>query len=1065
MLMGTGKHSIHRRRRLLCLLGVCLLAVLSASSMALQPERTAGRMLDSVGLQGGLIAHVGCGGGELTAELGEASECVVQGLSRKPALRHKARRRVRRRGMYGRVSVRRWSGGALPYTDNLANMLVVDSDRVERAEIMRVLAPRGTAFVREGDKWQKIRKSWPGEMDEWTHFLHGSANNAVAQDEMVGPPRHMQWRAPPLWCRSHETDSSISSVVTADGRLFYILDEGPIGLKGPQFPPQWSLVARDAFNGALLWKKPMSEWGWRQWQSSWENKDWTETRGGRLISPKTVQRRLVVDGTRVYVTLGYREPVTVLDARTGEVLRELDKTGATEEILCLDNTLVLRTVPSSGNGEFRGVMAVRPEDGRVSWKKGADRVEPLTLAASDGKVVFHNSRELICLSLKDGEELWSTQTGARTNRSTVTMQDGVVLSLTPRVLHAYSAEDGSRLWKASGRRGAGAANPPDLFVIDGTVWYGGPKQSFPARDGWENLLPEGPVDTKLNKVGRDLRTGDVEKRITATNAFSSGHHFRCYRSKATERYLMWPKRGIEYIDLQGDNFARCDWVRGPCMVGVMPANGLTYAPPHQCFCYPAAKLNAFNALDSELDFESPDNSAPRLRKGPAYDDIDNSLAARPGDWPTFRHDARRSGSVPEGVAPEVKPRWSREIGGELSQATVARGRVFIADIDAHTIHCLDADDGSAAWTYTAGARIDSPPTFYRGRLLFGSADGRVYCLRASDGQLAWRFRVAPADRQVMDYNQLESAWPAHGSVFVQDGVAYCTGGRSSYLDGGIRVFGLDAETGEKLYSTRLETDHGRVAEEKGRPHDMPGVRSEVLVAGENDHIFLRQVEFSPTLERLETPRGTRLGDRKMGRHLFSTSSLLDRTWWDRAFWWYSRRWPGFYFAMNAPKTGQILAFDGKKTYAAKLFRRRNIHSPFFQPGKEKVLVYADRNEADFGLSDKARNYDKGPGFHREDEAVWKNELDVLVRGMAVAGNRVFVAGPPNIMPEGEPLAAMEGRRGGRLVALSAADGERAGGLKLEQAPIFDGLVAAQGRLYISTMPGELLCLGPGTDSE
>ncbi len=44
--------------------------------------------------------------------------------------------------------------------------------------------------------------------------------------------------------------------------------------------------------------------------------------------------------------------------------------------------------------------------------------------------------------------------------------------------------------------------------------------------------------------------------------------------------------------------------------------------------------------------------------------------------------------------------------------------------------------GEPRWSYTAGGQIDSPPTVYRGLVLFGSADGYVYALWASDGQLA-----------------------------------------------------------------------------------------------------------------------------------------------------------------------------------------------------------------------------------------------------------------------------------------------------------------------------------------
>ena len=63
----------------------------------------------------------------------------------------------------------------------------------------------------------------------------------------------------------------------------------------------------------------------------------------------------------------------------------------------------------------------------------------------------------------------------------------------------------------------------------------------------------------------------------------------------------------------------------------------------------------------------------------------------------------------------------------------------VADVDAHAVCALNAVDGKIRWTYTTGGRVDSPPTYCRGRLLFGSRDGWVYCLRAADGSLIWRF--------------------------------------------------------------------------------------------------------------------------------------------------------------------------------------------------------------------------------------------------------------------------------------------------------------------------------------
>ena len=68
------------------------------------------------------------------------------------------------------------------------------------------------------------------------------------------------------------------------------------------------------------------------------------------------------------------------------------------------------------------------------------------------------------------------------------------------------------------------------------------------------------------------------------------------------------------------------------------------------------------------------------------------------------------------------------------------------------MHALDLNAGRVLWHYFAGARVDSPPTYWKGRLYFGSRDGSVYCLRAEDGALIWRYR-AVADRRLGAFEQ------------------------------------------------------------------------------------------------------------------------------------------------------------------------------------------------------------------------------------------------------------------------------------------------------------------------
>ena len=1085
------------------LLSACAGTICQASNADDAAERAARRILETTGVQGGLVVHVGCGDGRLTAALDVNDSYLIHGLDVDAANVEKARDYIRSRDLAGKVSVERWRGGSLPYADNLVNLLIVDSrvaDKVDSNGMLRVLVPDGVAYVEKNGKWTKKVKPRPPEIDEWTHYLHDATNNAVARDSVVGPPRHIQWLARPLYGRSHEIDTSVSALVSARGRIFYVLDEGLTGITDERLPATWSLIARDAFNGLLLWKRPMPHWGWREWKrEELEGKDWTGLRGQRLRSPVTLPRRLIANGERVYVTLGYEAPVSELDAATGETLRTFEGTEHADEILYSRGVLVacIRPTPATAGSRRTGepvgesVVAIRVDSGERLWEKKSGRILPLSLAVATDRVVFHGGKKITCSSLETGEPMWHTPNEAARGNGwnsayTLVVQGGVVLFLAPKRLSALSAETGQELWKAAGIRGAGVANPPDLFVADGLVWYGG---------------MEGKRDrqaTRVKKSGRDLTTGRIERTVEVPSLITPGHHFRCYRSKATERYLLWPKRGAEFLDLVGESHARHDWLRPACRLGLMPCNGLLYVTPHQCFCYPGVKLSGFNALAPQRETPSGrpvDDTGERLEAGLTYAQAERPDTPRENenDWPTYRRDLMRSGAATSTVPLELEEAWRTEIGGRITPPVAVGRRVFVASVDRHRVWCLDADDGKPVWSYIAGGRVDSPPTVYQGLVLFGSADGWVYCLRAADGALVWRFRGGPEDRRVVAFGQLESAWPIHGSVLVQDGVAYFAAGRSSYLDGGIRVYGLDPRTGKVRYETRVDGPHPDVTRDVGWPFDMEGANSDVLVS-DGAHLYMQQVAFDRTLARQEAPRLTDLGDRKLGRHLFATGGFLDYTGWNRTFWMYSERWPGFYIANQAPKTGQLLVFDATTTYGVKYYTRRNRHSPMFFPGKEGYLLFADDNDTEPVLVDDnglpkpvkwlpevneavgqaldapAVNKDKGTGFTRAEPPKWATWVPIRIRAMvlasraapadgAAADKTLFVAGPPDVLDPEDPLGAFEGRKGAHLWAVSARDGRKLTEYPLDSPPVFDGMIVANDRLYLSNRNGELICMG------
>jgi len=1045
--------------------GILLVMVLCLGAVSASAATSGRAMLETARVQGGLVVHVGCSDGKLTASLCPSQRYLVQGLERDPQQVEAGRKHIRSLGLYGRVSVRHWDSPRMPYGDNLVNLVVISSgQRIAAGEIERVLAPQGNVLVQgpletRGTKlvaqpaglegWNLYRKPLPEDIDQWTHYLHDAGNNAVAEDDRVGPPRHLQWKSGPMWSRSHEFASSVQALVSGGGRLIGVIDEGIIG-QPRGVPTFWTLIARDAFNGILLWRRPCDR-----------------------INPHA----LVAVGENVYVTLQSRGPMLILDAATGETRRVCQEAGRVSEIAFCENRLILSTQLRGQQGSSGWhVAAADPEDGRLLWKRPVQTVARNTMVAGEGRVCYCDGNELVCVSLQSGEELWGTAVKG-SGKGYAVLYRGMVF-LTGGSTRAFSLETGKLLW--TGPDGSPhARNPPGLFGAGGLIWC-----------AWGQVGPRSFVwqHREERRNGYDPATGDVRKTVTAQRLVTAGHHIRCYPPKATRRYLLLNKRGVEFFDLEGTNHMRANWTRGACGFGMLPANGFLYAPPSQCFCYPGVLLAGLNALSASRSAPprelAGDASKPRLQQGPAYGRV-AAGDAQPGDsaadWPTYRHDVFRSGAIEAALPVKLKRVWEASLCAPafdvaddepaepprlrerphagLTPPVAADGKVFLAEPDAHMIHAVDAGDGRRLWSFVADGRVDSPPTIYRGLCIFGCTDGHVYCLSATDGQLAWRFRAAPEERQLCVMSQVESVWPVHGSVLVRDGKVYCTAGRSSHLDGGIYLYALNPRSGKVVHQTRLRSEEPDVSRYGGRPFDMEGSRSDILVAGRED-IYLFQQRFSPDLTLQEMPRITKLGDRQGEAHLMTTDGFLDKTWFNRTYWTHSERWPGYYFTYRGPKSGQILVFDEKATYAMKVYTERRGHSPEFQPGSGYRLI-ADRNTTKPVLDAMDIGAEKGRGFTRTELPIWSKRIPIRVQGMLLAGERLYLAGGPDLSPEQEAYEAMIGKRGAIFRVVSTADGGTLAEFAMKEVPVFDGLIAADRQLYMSTMNGTVICLGKG----
>ncbi|QDV83593.1 PQQ-binding-like beta-propeller repeat protein [Planctomycetes bacterium TBK1r] len=999
----------------------------------------AAKLIDQAGIKAGFFVHLGAGDGQLTAALRQNDSTQVHGLVTDADRLTTIRDRVLAEGGYGDVAFDRIEGHQLPYVDNMVNLLVAESlGDVAMDEVTRVLVPNGVALIKKDGQWTKFRKPRPDNIDEWSHYLHDATGNSVAHDDVVAPPRHLQWVGSPRWSRHHDRMASMSALVSTGGRMFYIMDEGSrISI---QLPPKWKLIARDAFNGSVLWKKDIDNWQPHLWPLK--------------SGPTQLSRRLVSTDSEVFVTLGFNAPLSALDAATGELLRTYEGSNATEEIISTGDLLFLVVrkgkaeledyAPLHGtvgdqarsrsffwNEEPRVLMAFQASTGKQLWAKKT-KVSPLTLAAKDSQLYFHDGEKIVSLDGRSGDVVWESESVTRRDAFTfnfgprlVVYNDVVLYAGGDGKMISSDAKSGDKLWEASFPN-SGYQSPQDLMVVNDLVWLA------PLTSGKDSGV----------YTGRNPRTGEVVKSF-APDVDTYWFHHRCYIAKATDNFLMPSRTGIEFVDPDKEHWDIHHWVRGGCLYGVMPCNGLTYAPPHNCACYPEAKLFGFNAL-APLAPTRPIPTkvleAGRREKGPAFGA--ELAAAEPtgstpaDDWPTYRHDAGRSGTTSGPISEDVDSKWTVNLGGRLTSPVIAGGNVYVAQIDQHTLHALDEKSGESKWTFTAGARIDSPPTIHRGRVVFGGADGWVYCL-TTDGQLVWRYRAAPLDRRAMAYEQLESLWPVHGSVLIHDDTVYTVAGRSNFLDGGLRLLRLDLATGKKLSETIMDEtnpDSGNNLQEKIQILQMPVGLPDIL-STDGRHIYMKSQKFDFEGNRLEI--GPNSGDfatqaskqRGEDAHIFAPMGFLDDTWFHRSYWVLGQSFAGghggYYQAGKFAPSGRILVKGDGYVYG---YGRKPQYLRWTTV-LEHQLFSAEQNPPEIpegfgkkrgggGPSAPSASFPKSPSLNPQGKPItveaWitstKPQGVIIARGGPSAGFALTLkAGKPQFLVRGEQgLATVEG---------------------------------------------------------
>jgi len=759
------------------------------------------KLLAGKDVRPGLVVVLPCSDEASAVGLSTVASGVVQGLMLDATALNAARRELQSRKVYGRVSLDLLSKGQLPYATASANAVIVGdvaalaNHGIGWPEILRVTAPYGVILIHAMDAkpiraaltgltfipvadvagWYKVTVPYPPGMDEWTQQGYDASGTAQSNDQLIGPPTMLRWINGPTWA-----DYQAGSLVSANGRAFFRHgDRSASANKAGNYEMLTTLDAVDAFNGYKLWTRPIVGY----------------EKSGRPIAA----------GNRVYAVLPDSEKKLVaLDAATGEIALRY-------EFVPTDDLRLHR-------GVFLNKAGTEAWDAATGWSlwKATQHRQPLSRSILSGgelnipfvvdagdQLFCVVSNEIVCCDLGTGQRKWSAP--LQSNGATEGIdcaRKGVVLTLEnpvpmvnrnglaageDRVLRAYSGVDGKFLWSTNVK---GWNHKFRLFFGDELAVFAG--EQGPDKQ-WPNTY-------RGKTVALDLLTGKEQRVLTTSLCPVFGS---CAEYIGTAQWMICGTKPIQMFNPATGRFFAGSTVRSLCGVGPVAANGLLYQGLNFCKCTRCLRGDAAFAPDTIPD-PSALTAEQRLEKGPAFSHPLADAKTAPDDWPIFRHDALRHNTTPADIPEQLTTCWHAEFSAAPSGATVAGKQVFCALPEAHAVCALDAATGKQQWLFTAGARIDSPPTFNRGRVVFGSRDGWLYCLDATTGELAWRVLVAPADHRMLVRGQLESNWPLFGSPVMNDaGVIFTSAGRHSESGGGIYCAAIELATGKFSWQSRV----------------------------------------------------------------------------------------------------------------------------------------------------------------------------------------------------------------------------------------------------------------------
>jgi len=981
-----------------------------------------------------------------------------------------------------RIVIEQGGFSRLPFADNIVDVLVVTDastdklNTLDSGEVLRVLSPEGTAIIGKrinsqgadltaqqldgwigkarGDNsteiktddfgtWLHVTKAPLKGAGDWSHWEKSPDNNPVSDDLVIKAPYMTQFMAKPYYI-------GMPSITTAAaGRTF--LAVGHIAHHRREWDGLNKIIARNGYNGTVLWERKLPE-GYLVHRSA-------------FIATKDVFH--MIDGERCLQ----------LDAKTGREIGRIripDLVGEWKWMAMKDGVLyVLAGKPDEGVTTTKGDRTF----GGWSWadlsKEYYGRRIPVgfgdTLAAYDlekqerlwlheeqtlidsrGMAIRDNNlylycpdRHMRCLSASNGEISWTngeeklfnlieepgkglTSTpGWRTQTLVVATPKALIIQGQTRMnVVAVSAEDGYLLWTK--RK---ITNNPNAIYIDENVVLG---------------VGPGGTHVVIDPVSGDVKE-DLKFRKTACTRLTACSDSFFVRGEGTLRF----DRETKKVLIDGAQ-------RPACNDGAMPANGLLYLGPWQCDCNLSLIGNVAKCSAGGFQFDVTATDEDRLQQAADFEKV-IPLESLDNDWSTYRGNNHRTSSTNADAPRTVENKWIVATGeANTLTAPVATGElVFVGGEDGKVRAILTAN-GRLEWEYATSGPIKYPPTISNGRAYFGSGDGYAYCVEAATGRLLWRFRAAPVERHIMVYDHLTSTWPVASGVLIEDGVAYFAAGMVDH--DGTYVYAVDAESGELKWQNNSS---GHLNAELRKGVSVQGnlsiLGNQLLLAGGNQvspaQFDTRSGEcLTPSFEhgRPKANNGRFVGvlhDKSVivgGRVLYSAAENVSTKGYFGVFSKnnaFRFNYGGVPPAWNDDVTVMVNFKHGKLTCCE----------------SSKVV---DRVNKGFDTKEIGRDRRRWLNMFSElekDKAIrWQSDLNGVSEFETVS----LAVSPNAIVAVVKYQQRTRAHAQWYVVALDAKSGTPYFQHELRDVPLPDGLlVDAQGRIIVTTVGGDIVCLG------